>query len=188
AGASGGRWCGDANQHGGLDALDQCLDAMAPFTPAQGVGMQVGHDQAESLSQSLSSSASRHAMGCLFKQPRNVREEEEFLLALTPRCVKHQRRTKLLTVKKTGLNKGRRFYVCSLPRGEGCAFFMWADDNPAMVRSELQRQETLEEWRDRKAKAWMEGFRKLPVAELKKELKKRGLTQSGKKDDLVQRL
>lgn len=47
----------------------------------------------------------------------NAREEEELFLRLAPRCPQHQRAGKLLTVKKTGLNKGRKFYACSLPRG-----------------------------------------------------------------------
>lgn len=48
---------------------------------------------------------------------RNAREEEELFLRLAPRCPQHQRAGKLLTVRKTGLNKGRKFYACSLPRG-----------------------------------------------------------------------
>lgn len=48
---------------------------------------------------------------------RNAREEEELFLRLAPRCPQHQRPGKLLTVRKTGLNKGRKFYACSLPRG-----------------------------------------------------------------------
>ncbi|CAM9984458.1 unnamed protein product, partial [Ectocarpus sp. 13 AM-2016] len=82
-----------------------------------------------------------------FERPRNAREEEELFLRLAPRCPQHQRAGKLLTVRKTGLNKGRKFYACSLPRGEGCDFFMWAEDNPALVLSELTLQETGEEWR-----------------------------------------
>lgn len=46
-----------------------------------------------------------------------------------PKCPGHQRPCKLLTVKKnTTGNKGRPFYVCSLPRGEQCNHFTWADD------------------------------------------------------------
>lgn len=36
---------------------------------------------------------------------------------------------KSLTVQKEGPNKGRQFYGCSKPRGEGCNFFQWADEN-----------------------------------------------------------
>lgn len=53
----------------------------------------------------------------LLAETRNAREEEELFLRLAPRCPQHQRAGKLLTVRKTGLNKGRKFYACSLPRG-----------------------------------------------------------------------
>ena len=31
------------------------------------------------------------------------------------------------TVSKEGPNKGRPFYCCSKPRGQGCDFFEWGD-------------------------------------------------------------
>ncbi|KAJ9580304.1 hypothetical protein L9F63_004020 [Diploptera punctata] len=34
----------------------------------------------------------------------------------------------LLTVRKEGPNTGRQFYKCSKPQGEGCNYFMWADN------------------------------------------------------------
>ncbi|XP_034311164.2 DNA topoisomerase 3-alpha isoform X1 [Magallana gigas] len=34
---------------------------------------------------------------------------------------------RLLRVTKEGPNKDREFYSCSLPRGQGCDFFQWAD-------------------------------------------------------------
>ena len=46
-----------------------------------------------------------------------------------PNCARHQRPCKLIEVKKTNTgNKGRRFYACSMPRGEQCNHFQWADD------------------------------------------------------------
>ena len=46
-----------------------------------------------------------------------------------PICTRHQRPCKLLTVKRNNKgNKGRKFYVCSLPRGEQCDFFKWEED------------------------------------------------------------
>lgn len=45
-----------------------------------------------------------------------------------PRCGRHQRPCKLLTVKKNSGNKGRKFYVCASPRGEQCDHFEWADN------------------------------------------------------------
>lgn len=48
---------------------------------------------------------------------------------VAPRCARHQRPCKLVVVKKTGTgNKGRKFYACSMPRGEQCDHFQWADD------------------------------------------------------------
>jgi hypothetical protein len=46
-----------------------------------------------------------------------------------PQCPGHQKPCKLLTVKKASTgNKGRQFYACSMPRGEQCNHFQWADD------------------------------------------------------------
>lgn len=46
-----------------------------------------------------------------------------------PLCTRHQRPCKLLTVKKNNKgNKGRKFFVCSMPRGEQCDFFKWEED------------------------------------------------------------
>ena len=38
-----------------------------------------------------------------------------------------------LTVQKDGPNKGRQFYGCPKPRGEGCNFFQWADENAGIT-------------------------------------------------------
>jgi hypothetical protein len=35
-----------------------------------------------------------------------------------PTCGGHQRACRLLVVKKSGANKGRKFFVCSMPKGE----------------------------------------------------------------------
>ena len=46
-----------------------------------------------------------------------------------PQCPRHHLPCKLLKVKKsTTGNKGRSFFACSMPRGEQCDFFQWADD------------------------------------------------------------
>ena len=34
-----------------------------------------------------------------------------------------------LTVQKEGPNKGRPFYACPAPRGQGCNYFQWADED-----------------------------------------------------------
>ena len=45
---------------------------------------------------------------------------------------------------------------------------MWAEDNPALVLSELTLQETGDEWRHRKAALLTKSLTKLPIPELKK--------------------
>jgi len=42
-----------------------------------------------------------------------------------------------LTVAKEGANKGRQFYACAKPRGQGCNYFVWADENPAGQNGKL---------------------------------------------------
>jgi hypothetical protein len=105
-----------------------------------------------------------------------------------PLCPRHQRSTRLLTVKKSGANRGRKFYACSLPRGEGCNFFMWAEDNPQLVLWELQRKESAAQWLERRQQDWEKHFNGLTVPELVKESKARGLIKAGKKAEVVRRL
>ena len=53
----------------------------------------------------------------------------ETLDAQAPKCARHQRPCKKIKVRKaTTGNKGREFYACSMPRGEQCDHFQWADD------------------------------------------------------------
>ncbi|XP_035017785.1 endonuclease 8-like 3 [Hippoglossus stenolepis] len=46
-----------------------------------------------------------------------------------PCCASHRRPAVLRVVRKEGENKGRQFYVCSLPRETKCNFFEWADQH-----------------------------------------------------------
>jgi hypothetical protein len=48
---------------------------------------------------------------------------------------------KLLTVKKAGGNRGRRFYGCTFPAEQRCDFFMWAEDNPVLIPLALEQQQ-----------------------------------------------
>jgi GRF zinc finger len=55
--------------------------------------------------------------------------------SVLPLCTGHQQPCKSCTVKKTGPNKGRKFYVCaSTSRIEQCTTFIWVDDT-VQVRS-----------------------------------------------------
>ena len=64
-----------------------------------------------------------------------------------PLCTRHQRPCKLLTVKRNNKgNRGRKFYVCCMPKGEQCDFFKWEEDtvevrwcNVFSFRLEMQR-------------------------------------------------
>ncbi len=61
---------------------------------------------------------------------RNGKDESAILRDESiPICTRHQRPCKLLTVKKNNKgNKGRKFFVCSMPKGEQCDFFKWEED------------------------------------------------------------
>jgi len=46
------------------------------------------------------------------------------LAEVAPLCFGHQEPTRVVVVKKTGPNKGRRFFSCCRPREDQCDFFM----------------------------------------------------------------
>jgi len=67
--------------------------------------------------------------GTFHSKPNKKEGASEEVGSKHPLCPRHQRPCKLLTVRKnTTGNKGRKFYACSLPQGEQCDFFHWADD------------------------------------------------------------
>lgn len=61
-----------------------------------------------------------------FSSPSNRRGNQNTDTADTVVC-KCGQPAKSLTVHKEGPNTGRQFYVCPAPKGEGCNFFLWAD-------------------------------------------------------------
>jgi len=105
-----------------------------------------------------------------------------------PTCSRHSRPCKLLTVKKgnTG-NKGRKFYVCGMPRGEQCDFFQWQDYTIETVKSALSSSSN-SNFIARQVNAYTKRFRELTLPELRQEAKKRGLRVTGKKDVILLRL
>lgn len=106
-----------------------------------------------------------------------------------PLCPRHQRPCKLLVVKKnTGGNKGRRFFVCSLPRGEQCEFFQWEDDTTHTVQSALLNSSSTSGFITRQVAAHVDRFHCLSLPELRNEAKRRGLDTKGKKPSLLARL
>ena len=108
--------------------------------------------------------------------------------ASTPACGGHQRPCKVLVVKKTGSNKGRKFCVCSMPRGEQCDFFEWVDDSAAAAREVLLKKSSFSGFIARQVFNYVERFRVLTVPELRKEASNRGLNHHGKKQELLMRL
>jgi ATP-dependent DNA helicase Q4 len=105
-----------------------------------------------------------------------------------PCCGGHQRPCKLLIVKKAGANKGRKFYACSMPRGEQCDCFEWADNSAAAAKEALLKKSSYSGFVARQVSSYVERFRMLTVPELRKEATKRGLNHNGKKQELLMRL
>ena len=105
-----------------------------------------------------------------------------------PSCSGHQRPCKLLLVKKAGTNKGRKFYVCSMPRGEQCDFFEWVENSVAAATEALLKKSTISGFVSRQVSNYVQRFRMLTVPELRKEAAVRGLNQNGKKQELMMRL
>jgi hypothetical protein len=105
-----------------------------------------------------------------------------------PLCSGHQQPCKLLTVKKSGENRGRKFYACSYPRSEQCDFFQWADDTIAAAQTQLLRNRSLSGFIARQVASYMERVKSLTVPELKDLAKRHGLDPTGNKSALLLRL
>eukprot|EP00536_Pseudo-nitzschia_multiseries_P005577 jgi/Psemu1/190921/e_gw1.107.107.1 len=106
-----------------------------------------------------------------------------------PMCARHQRPCKLIKVKKTTSgNKGREFYACSMPRGEQCDHFQWADDTIEAARHIIDKNTSYSSFITRQVAAYVDRFRTLTVPELKVETSRRGLNNKGKKHQLLTRL
>eukprot|EP00980_Cylindrotheca_fusiformis_P006543 scaffold1384_cov116-Cylindrotheca_fusiformis.AAC.21 len=125
-----------------------------------------------------------------------------------PKCARHQLPCKLIVVKKTSTgNKGRKFYACSMPRGEQCLLtevslssflrsqqnhsnhFEWADDTIEAAREALaQNQSSHSGFITRQVASYVDRFRNLTVPELRDEATKRKLPKTGKKKELLVRL
>ncbi|CAB9501409.1 syndrome ATP-dependent helicase homolog [Seminavis robusta] len=109
-----------------------------------------------------------------------------------PKCARHQLPCKLLVVKKnTTGNKGRKFYACSMPKGEQCDYFEWADDTTQAAARALLANRSYSGFVARQVAAYTSRFQQLTVPELKQEAAQRGLTfaaNNSKKKQLVTRL
>lgn len=106
-----------------------------------------------------------------------------------PKCIRHGRTCQLLTVKKgnTG-NRGRKFFVCSLPRGEQCNFFQWEEDTEQAAQTALQRGSTVSNFISRQVASHAARYKQLTLPELRTFAKKHGLRYTGKKQDVITRI
>ena len=105
-----------------------------------------------------------------------------------PVCTGHQQPCKLLTVKKTGPNKGRKFYACPNPRSEQCNHFQWADDTLQAAQDALLRNRSQSGFVARQVASYMGQIRDLTVPELRDLARRHQLDATGKKAQLLMRL
>lgn len=103
------------------------------------------------------------------KQTKPLSVSEADLQRLAPLCPAHRLPARLLVVKKAGPNRGRRFYGCSLSSEDGCGFFMWAEDNLAVVREVegLRGVSPLLSWEDRALARYRDKLSSFSLGELK---------------------
>ena len=122
------------------------------------------------------------------KTDKDIAQKKERTLK-NPVCFRHNRQCKLLVVKKnTTGNKGRKFYVCSMPKGEQCDFFQWEDDTVESTKSVLLQASSQSGFIARQVAAHIDRFKTLTVPELRIVAKQRNLDTSGKKGALIARL
>ena len=110
------------------------------------------------------------------------------------RCSGHQLPAKIWSVKKSGPNKGRKFWSCPLERNDRCDFFCWADNSSsaavaAYFENGKDRQEgDLSAQTYDRMESYIRRWSTMTVAELKVILKRKKLAVSGKKEVLLERL
>jgi GRF zinc finger/DEAD/DEAH box helicase/SAP domain len=146
-----------------------------------GAFVPVGVDPIDDFCDGTFSQAAPPAIAKLNKKKRQTS-------STIPLCPDHQQPCKLLTVKKTGPNKGRKFYVCAFPRGEQCNHFLWADDTVQAAHEALLNNRTVSGFIARQVASYMTNVRYLTVPELKALADRHGLSTEGKKAQLLTRL
>jgi ATP-dependent DNA helicase Q4 len=105
-----------------------------------------------------------------------------------PKCPGHGYPCIVKTVKKSGKNKGRKFYVCPLDRKQQCRCFFWVDDSVEIAMQEFNGSDSKEEQLAKRIASEKRKLLQLTVKELKIRLSRRNLSCQGKKEDLVNRL
>ena len=154
----------------GLDPMDDYLDGVfAPRTTAEKPTQNKPKGKPTTPTKSSSASSSSSCV---------------------PSCARHQRTCKLVVVKKnTRGNKGRKFYACSMPHGEQCDHFEWADDTLEVARQVVADNSSHSSFIARQVAAHLDRFRLFTVPELRHETRRRGLDhKTGNKPQLLMRL
>ena len=175
----------------GIDPLDLCINYLQP---TNNNGITNKHIEMITLSKHVdvrqASIAPAKAVRGLDVQPSKRRKPstrekempEELLQEIAPKCNGHNFPAKLRKVKKAGSkNKGRKFYCCSYPMEDRCNFFMWYDDNPAMISINVaqmkQKEELLkglspaEKWCQNALDAYLHRLDLMTLHELKNEVR-----------------
>jgi hypothetical protein len=105
----------------GLDPLDEFVDGTFHSSETK-----TGLAKTKATTKSSAAAAATPARTTATSTPTVFGETID---ADAPKCARHQRPCKKIKVRKaTTGNKGREFYACSMPRGEQCDHFQWADD------------------------------------------------------------
>ena len=177
------------NASAGIDPLDDFLDGT--YTAAKKKGSdskdadKIQHNSSVPRDTTAPLSTTSAKMTADEKQASQTKARAEQI----PRCTRHQRQCKLLTVKKSNTgNKGRKFYVCGLPRGEQCDFFQWEDDTVHSIQRALLQSSSTSGFVARQVAAYVDRFKALTLPELRDEAKRLGLRHVGKKGQLLARL
>jgi len=161
--------CFASANNAGVDPLDDYID-----------GVFSGGKDSKEINSSEKEKGAK-SLACKSRAPK--RDES------VPLCTRHLRPCKLLTVKKNAKgNKGRKFFVCSMPKGEQCDFFKWEEDTIEATQRALLQSSSDSGFIARQVAAFKKRFGELTVPELRMEAKKRGLKGTGKKDQILTRL
>jgi hypothetical protein len=91
---------------------------------------------------------------------------DEVLAQYAPACPSHRIPATLLRVKKTGANKGRKFYGCSCAEDQRCDFFMWAEDSPSLLMNQVGKKVSIF-WDENAISIFRYKISQLTITELK---------------------
>ena len=157
--------CFASTKNAGVDPLDDFVDGVYDTI----------HDGGNKKTKKSSTSSSS----------MTTRQRDESV----PLCTRHQRSCKLLTVKRNNKgNKGRKFYVCCMPKGEQCDYFKWEEDTLEATQRALLESSTSSGFIARQVAAAKLRFKELTVPELRILAKERGIKAVGKKNEILTRL